>query len=39
MEHNWFKDYFNLYQGLHINNEVLDQLAKLKNLIEEKSKK
>ena len=39
MEHNWFKDYFNLYKGLHINNEVLEKLTELKNLIEEKSRK
>lgn len=39
MEHNWFKDYFNLYKGLHINNEVLEKLTELKNLIEEKSQK
>ena len=39
MEHNWFKDYFNLYKGLHINNEVLEKLTELKNLIEVKSQK
>lgn len=39
MEHNWFKDYFNLYKGLHINNEVLKKLTELKNLIEVKSQK
>ncbi len=38
MDNNWFLNYFNLYDGLHLDKNIIKQLIDLKKIIEEKSK-
>ena len=38
MESKWFKDYFKLYDGLSLNDEIINQLIDLKKQIQDKSK-
>ncbi len=38
MESKWFKDYFKLYDGLSLNDEIINQLIDLKKQIQEKAK-
>ena len=38
MDNKWFKDYFKLYDGLSLNDEIINQLISLKKQIKEKSK-
>ena len=38
MESKWFKDYFKLYDGLSLNDDIINQLIDLKKQIQEKAK-
>tara|TARA_A100001011_G_scaffold400537_1_gene516016 strand:+ start:19204 stop:19761 length:558 start_codon:yes stop_codon:yes gene_type:complete len=38
MDSTWFANYFNLYNGLHLDKNIIKQLIDLKEIIEEKSK-